>query len=82
MNIKIERRNNTMANEMTLQPLRKLIKKAGAKRVSDQAAAALGLILEEKAKMLLLEAKRLSEHSNRRTVMRRDIKAAKKIVGK
>ena len=71
-----------MTTELTLQPLRKLIKKAGAKRVSDQAAEALGIILEERAKELLLEAKRLSEHSNRRTVMRRDIKAARKTIDK
>jgi DNA-binding protein len=71
-----------MTSELTLQPLRKLIKKAGAKRVSDKAAEELGIVLEEKAKALLLEAKRLSEHANRRTVMRRDIKAARKIVEK
>lgn len=71
-----------MASEMTLQPLRKLMKKAGAKRVSDSAAETLGVILEEHAKAILIEAKRLSEHSNRRTVMRRDIKAAKKAVEK
>lgn len=66
--------------ELTLQPLRKLIKKAGAKRVSDKAAAELGLVLEEKAKVLLHEAKRLSEHSGRRTVMKRDVRAARKIL--
>ena len=71
-----------MSEDMTLQPLRKLIKKGGAKRVSDQAAEALGAVLEEKAKLLLLEAKRHSEHANRRTVMRRDIKAARKVLEK
>ncbi len=71
-----------MASELTLQPLRKLMKKAGAKRVSNTAADALGAVLEEKARVLLIEAKRLSEHSGRRTVMRRDIKAAKKLLEK
>jgi len=66
--------------ELTLQPLRKLIKKAGGKRVSDKAAAELGLVLEEKTKILLQEAKRLSEHSKRRTVMKRDIRGARKIL--
>ena len=66
--------------ELTLQPLRKLIKKAGAKRVSDKAAGELGNVLEERAKILLLESKRLSEHSGRRTVMKRDVRAARKIL--
>lgn len=66
--------------EMTLQPLRKLIKRSGAKRVGDKAAEELGRVLEERTKVLLLEAKRLSEHSGRRTVMKRDVRAARKIL--
>lgn len=66
--------------ELTLQPLRKLLKRAGAKRVSDKAAEELGKVLEERAKILLLEAKRLSEHAGRRTVMKRDVRAARKIL--
>lgn len=68
--------------EMTLQPLRKILIKAGAKRVSDKAAHELGIYLEEQAKILLLESKRLSEHSGRRTVMKRDVRAARKILEK
>jgi histone H3/H4 len=63
---------------LTLQPLRKLFKRVGAKRVSDEAAKELSKILEERAKLIVLEAKRLSEHSGRRTVMKRDIKMAVK----
>ena len=66
--------------ELTLQPLRKLIKRAGAKRVGDKAAEELGKFLEERTKILLLEAKRLSEHSGRRTVMKRDVRAARKVL--
>lgn len=66
--------------ELTLQPLRKLLKRAGAKRVSDKAADELGKVLEERSKVLLLEAKRLSEHAGRRTVMKRDVRAARKIL--
>lgn len=66
--------------ELTLQPLRKLIKRAGGKRVSDKAAAELGKELEDRTKILLLEAKRLSEHAGRRTVMKRDVRAARKIL--
>lgn len=64
--------------EFTLQPLRRLFKKVGAKRVSDKAALELGRILEERTKMLLDEAHELSKHSKRRTVMRQDVKMAKK----
>ena len=66
--------------ELTLQPLRKLLKRAGGKRVSDKAAGELGKVLEERTKILLLEAKRLSEHAGRRTVMKRDVRAARKIL--
>jgi len=68
--------------ELTLQPLRKLLKRAGAKRVSDKAAEELGKVLEEKTKVLLLDAKRLSEHAGRRTVMKRDVRAARKVIEK
>ena len=66
--------------ELTLQPLRKLLKRAGGKRVADKAAEELGKVLEERTKILLLEAKRLSEHAGRRTVMKRDVRAARKIL--
>ena len=71
-----------MPVNLTLQPLRKLLKKAGAKRVSDKAAEELGKVLEEKTKALLLDAKRLSEHAGRRTVMKRDVRAARKVLEK
>jgi len=66
--------------ELTIQPIRRLFKRAGAKRVSNKAAAELAKILEEKAKLIVIEAKKLSEHSKRRTVMKHDIKLAKKVV--
>ncbi|MCX6815343.1 MAG: NFYB/HAP3 family transcription factor subunit [Candidatus Aenigmarchaeota archaeon] len=68
--------------EFTLQPLRKIFKKAGARRVSDKAALELGTILQNRAKLILEEAHELSKHSNRRTVMRRDVKMAKKSLEK
>lgn len=64
--------------EFTLQPLRRIFKKAGAKRVSDKAAFELGHILEVRSKELLETSRKLSEHSGRRTVMRQDIRMAKK----
>lgn len=68
--------------EFTLQPLRRIFKRAGAKRVSDKAALELGHILERRAKLILEEARELSKHSGRRTVMRSDIKMARKQIEK
>lgn len=64
--------------EFTIQPLRRIFKKSGAKRVSDSAAEELGRVLEGRAKDLLAESKRMSEHAGRRTVMREDVKMARK----
>ncbi len=64
--------------ELTLQPLRNMIKKAGGKRVSDSAAEELGNLMEKKAGEIAKEAQRLSEHAGRKTVMRQDVKLAKK----
>ncbi|MBI4163050.1 MAG: NFYB/HAP3 family transcription factor subunit [Candidatus Aenigmarchaeota archaeon] len=61
-----------------LQPLRKVFKRAGAKRVSDAAALELGKVLENRSSELLIEAQKLALHANRRTVMRKDIKMARK----
>ena len=68
--------------EITIQPIRRLFKKAGAKRVSDKAAAELARILEEKAKAIAIEADKLSKHGKRKTVMKHDIKLAKKVLDK
>ena len=65
---------------LTLQPIRRLFKQAGAKRVSDKAANELIKIMEDKTKLIALEAEKLSKHSDRRTVMKRDIKLVKKIL--
>jgi|SRR3989344_3852778 len=67
--------------EFTLEPLKTMMKKAGAKRVSDKAAAALATILEEKTAALLVQAEKLSKHAGRSTVMREDVKAARKTIG-
>ena len=68
--------------ELTIQPLRRLFKKAGAKRISDKAAEEMAKELELRAKEIVIEAKNLAEHSGRRTILRRDIKMARRIKGK
>ena len=69
-------------SELTIQPLRRLFKKAGAKRVSDKAAEELAKELELRTREIVIEAKNLAEHSGRRTILRRDIKMARRIKGK
>jgi len=64
--------------ELPIATLERLIKKAGAKRVSESAARALGEILEEKAMEISREAIRLAEHARRRTVRGEDIRLAAK----
>lgn len=64
--------------ELPLATLERLIKKAGAKRVSESAAIALGEILEEKAMDISREAIKLAEHAGRRTVRDIDIRLAAK----
>ena len=69
-----------MMGELTINPIRKLFVRVGAKRVSDKAAIELARIIEEKAKLVAIEAEKLSVHSGRRTVMKRDIRLARKIL--
>lgn len=68
--------------ELTLRPLRRVFRRAGAKRISDLAVKELAKILEERAKAVLMESKSLAEHAGRRTVMKHDIRMARKAVEK
>ena len=67
---------------LTKETVRRFLKRAGAKRVSDKAAEELAKILDERARAIASEAKKLSEHSGRKTVLRRDVKMARKHVEK
>jgi len=65
---------------ITVMPIKRIIQRAGAKRVSNQAAEELARFLEHKTRILAIESQKLSEHSGRKTVMRNDIKMAKKVL--
>ena len=54
----------------------KLIRKAGAERVSEDASKALARILEEEAIDVAREAVALAEHAGRKTVKKEDIELA------
>ncbi|MEM1583997.1 MAG: NFYB/HAP3 family transcription factor subunit [Nitrososphaerota archaeon] len=66
------------SSELSLAPIHRLIKKAGAARASEDAAEELRRILEEIAVAIAKEALSLAQYAGRRTVKREDIERAAK----
>ncbi|MEW6222122.1 MAG: histone [Candidatus Hadarchaeota archaeon] len=66
--------------ELPVAAVDRVIRKAGAKRVSEEAAVALAEVLEERAVTIAAEASKLAEHAGRRTVRDVDIRLAAKRV--
>jgi len=72
-----------MKNEIKVAPMHKLIKRAGAPRVSEESALALGRALEEIGLKVAREAIDFARHAGRKTVKARDIEiAAKKVLSR
>jgi len=72
-----------MPHEIKKAPMHKLIKRAGAARVSEESALALGRALEELGLRIAEEAIGYAKHAGRKTVKARDIEIAyKKTFGK
>lgn len=63
---------------LSLNAMDKLMRKAGAIRVAEDAKQALAEALEEKALELAALAKRMAEHAGRRTVTGKDVQLALK----
>jgi histone H3/H4 len=72
-----------MTNEIKVAPMHKLIKRAGAARVSEESAIALGTTLEEVGIQVAKEAIDYAHHAGRKTVKARDIEiAVDKVLGR
>jgi len=62
--------------ELPLAPMKRLVKGAGAARVSEDAADALREVLEDFASEVAAKAVQLARHAGRKTVTKDDIKLA------
>ena len=69
--------------ELSIAPMHRICKNAGAKRVSEAAAKALAEQLEDVGVKIAKEAIDYAQHAGRKTVKAEDIAiAAKKIMGR
>ena len=64
--------------EIPLTTVARVMKKAGARRVGQDAALAMAELVEERALVIATEAVKLAEHAGRKTVRDVDIRLAAK----
>lgn len=72
-----KRSSKNSGPDLPLAPVERLIKKAGAERVSESAARELAAVLEERAALISTKAVKLAKHAGRVTVTDEDIKMAR-----
>ncbi len=68
----------TPKKDIPLAPLERLLRKAGAKRVSKSALKEFAVVLADYAHDLSTEALVLAKHAGRKTIVDSDVKMAKK----
>lgn len=64
--------------ELPIAPVKRLLKNAGATRISDEAAIKLAEVLEEIGEDVSRSATKLAKHAGRKTVKAEDIELATK----
>ena len=70
------------SSELGLSAMYRILKKAGAERVSDESADELRRVIEEIADSIAKSAVDMSSHAGRKTVKGEDIKLASKPLNK
>lgn len=65
--------------ELSQAAVERIIKKAGAERVSAEAAETLSELMEEHGLFLAKEAKKMADHAGRKTLRGSDIRMAAEI---
>jgi len=63
-------------SDLSTRSMERILKKTGAKRVSDKASAELKNVLEKTAETIAKKAWKLAQHAKRRTILDEDIKLA------
>lgn len=66
------------SSELGLSAMYRILKKAGADRVSDESAEELRRIIEEVAENIAKDAVQMSQHAGRKTIRSEDVKLASK----
>lgn len=65
-------------SELPKMPFERILKKAGAKRVSQDSLEEFANIMEEKMMKIAVEALMLAKHAGRKTITAEDVRAARR----